>query len=437
MRKLFKQFLDKQLRYSPFFYKRLKYVQEIEKSEHTELAHMQEEKLLSLVRRAYAQSPFYASLYKKHKVKVDKISSVQDLQYLPVITKHEVVENREHIFIGSRFNKIKANTSGTSGFTTRVYRDYQSIVEEGAYQWAHRIKFGHYPGMKTVVVRGNLDIHEKERYDPFTKTLYLSSYHLKSENAAWYYQRMKDFSPNAIFAYPSSLESLANFFMVVNKRLPVPVIFTSSETLYSYQREKIERIFESRIIDWYGNAERTIALKEEADGLYDQLPLYSINEFEGDHIITTGLINSSFPLIRYKVDDIVLPVDEPLATDSSLRIREIQGRSDDVLILPDGTRIGLLCGAFDGVDHVLLSQIVQEDHYAFYVNVVITDAYTAEDESLLKQQLEKYIGTHIPYTIRYVTEDQIIKSKSGKFKLIVNRMQKRNQPSSSPSSVLN
>lgn len=431
MKKIFTQFLEKQLRYSPFFYNRLRAVQKLEKLTSTEIDKLQKKKLIFLLHKAYNQSAFYASYYKENKVIINKVKSLEDLQYLPVITKHEVTRYRESIFIGSRFNKIKANTSGTSGFTTRLYRDYQSIVEEGAYQWAHRIKFGHHPGMKTVVIRANLSMQNKELYNPFTKTLYLSSYHLNPENATWYYQRIKAFAPNAIFAYPSSLESLANFFMIMGKSLRVPVIFTSSETLYSYQREKIEKVFESRIMDWYGNAERTIALKEESDGLYDQVPLYSVNEFKSDHIITTSLINTSFPLIRYKVDDTILfPEDDPPSlSNSGRRAKEIQGRSDDVLLLPDGRRIGLICGAFDGVEHVLLSQMVQEDANTLNVNMVVTADYNLEDEALLKQQLEAYVGIQIPYTINYISEEEIIKSKSGKFKLIVNKMKQPTQNS--------
>lgn len=423
MKNLLWQFLDMQLRYSPLFYKRLKAIQELEKTTPSELAFLQEKKLLQLLQKTYR----YSSFYSKHWINIDKIKSINDLQYLPCITKNEVAEHREHIFTGSRFNKMKASTSGTSGFTVRVYRDYQSVVEEGAYQWAHRIKFGHYPGMKTVVIRANLSIKDKELYNPFTKTLYLSSYYLSLKNAEWYYQSIKNFAPNAIFAYPSSLESLANFFMVLNKKLHVPLMFTSSETLYSYQREKIEKIFESQIIDWYGNAERTIALKEQEDGLYDQMPLYSVNEFKEDRIVTTSLINSSFPLIRYKVDDTVLLHEESYQFSFEKRIKEIQGRSDDVLLLPDGTRIGLICGAFDGIDHVLLSQIVQEDPNTFYVNMVVTPAYSKKDETLLKEQLEAFIGTHVPYTIRYVHENEIIKSKSGKFRLIVNKMENKRE----------
>ena len=422
MKKLFKQFVEKQLRYSPLFYKRLKAVQEVEKLDKDKVNALQQEKFLLLLRKAYKESPFYRSLYRKHGVDIDKIKSVHDIQLCPIITREEVVEHYPRIFSGCKLNRIKAQSSGTSGQSITVYRDYRSVIEEGAYQWAHRISFGHHPGMKTVVIRGNLHLQEKERYDPFTKTLYLSSFRLNRENAAWYFKRIKDFAPNAIFAYPSSVESLANFFIERDQRLRVPLIFTSSETLYRHQREKIEDVFRSRIIDWYGNTERTIALKERSDGLYDQIPLYSINEFRDDCVITTSLINFSFPLIRYQVDDVMLCCDEPNLVEGRRKIKQIQGRSDDVLILPDGTRIGLII-AFDGIEHLLFSQIVQERRDTIQVNLVVTETYSRAEETLLRKQLKENIGETVSIVLNYVSKDKIIKSESGKFKLIVNRLE--------------
>ena len=422
MKTFFKQFIEKQLRYSPFFYKRLKAVQELEKLDKTKIEALRNEKLLLLLRKAYKKSPFYTSLYNKYGVDINKIKSVQDLHLCPVITRQDVVAYYRSIFSGYKSTSIKAKSSGTSGQSVTVYRDYRSVIEEGAYQWAQRINFGHYPGMKTVVIRGNLRMQEKERYDPFTKTLYLSSFRLNRKNAAWYFERIKDFGPNAIFAYPSSVESLASFFTERDQHLRVPLIFTSSETLYSYQREKIERVFRSRIVDWYGNAERTIALKEHQDGLYDQIPLYSINEFCEDCVITTSLINSSFPLIRYKVDDVILLDDAHPSPEWERRITTIQGRSDDVLVLSDGTRIGLICNAFDGVNHILRSQVVQENWNSIHVNLVVSDAYSQDEEARLIKQLKENIGENTPFTLNYVSEDKIIESESGKFKLIVNKM---------------
>ena len=427
MKRFFKQFVEKQLRYSPLFYKRLKAVREIEKTDSSKIAALREERLLLLLRKAYQKSPFYTALYDKHGVDINRIKSVRDLHLCPVITKQDVVEHYRSIFCGCRLVRSKAESSGTSGQSVTVYRDYPSVIEEGAYQWAHRMNFGHYPGMKTVVLRGNLSAQERERYDPFTKTLYLSSFQLNRKNTDWYFKRIRDFAPNAIFAYPSSVESLANFFIEKGRRLRVPLIFTSSETLYSYQREKIKRAFVSQLVDWYGNAERTIALKEGADGHYDQLPLYSINEFREDCVITTSLINFSFPLIRYEVDDVILPENTYHSPEWGRKIQTIQGRSDDVLVLPDGTRIGLICNAFDGIEHILMSQVVQKDRHTIDVNLVVNDVYSHDEEARLVKQLKETVGDDTPFTLRYVSEDKIIKSDRGKFKLVVNHMQPNTQ----------
>ncbi len=421
MKRLLKQFVEKQLRYSPLFYKRLKAVQELEQASNSSIDARREERLLLLIRKAYQQSSFYQSLYDRHGVDINRIKSIQDLSFCPIVTRKDVVEHYQSIFCGCRLSSRMTASSGTSGQSVKVYRDYASTVEEGAYQWAHRMRFGHYPGMKTVVLRGNLSAQERERYNPFTKTLYLSSFQLNRRNASWYYQRIRNFAPNAIFAYPSSVESLANLFAEEGQHLRIPLIFTSSETLYSYQREKLERAFSSRIVDWYGNAERTIALQENADNTYDQLPLYSINEFQKDRVITTSLINSSFPLIRYEVDDVILLGDEN-RPNWKRKVQAIQGRSDDVLVLPDGTRVGLICNAFDGIDHIRMSQVVQKDRKTIDVNLVIADAYSRHQEAQLTRQLRESMGEHTPFALNYVVEDQIIKSDSGKFKLIVNHM---------------
>lgn len=422
MKQEWKYFLEKQLRFSPYFYHRLNKVQNLDTLSPDEIREKKEKKFLKLFRKAYHQSPFYASLYKGHGIRLHDIQSIEDLAKLPVIEKKDIFGLQNKIFTGYPWNKFTARSSGTSGASLTVFRDYQSVVEEGAYQWAHRMRFGHAPGMKTLVLRGNLTFQEKERYDPFTKTLYLSSFRLNGENAKWYYDRIKEFAPNAIFAYPSSVETLANLFMERNLSLNIPLIFTSSETLYSYQREKIEQVFSTRMIDWYGNAERSIALREDENNVYEQIPLYSINEFRKDDVVSTSLINRSFPLIRYKVDDVLLPARDSLPTNTGAKIRQVQGRSDDVLILDDGTRIGLVCNIFDGIPHILLSQVVQESLSQIVFKLVVSPAYSSEEARLLKKQITESIGEDMSYILRYVEEKDIIKSKNGKFKLVINRL---------------
>ncbi len=347
MKDTLKKWSNKQLRYSPLFYQKLRNVQQERELSVTQVECLRNKRLQKLVHLAYQKSSFYRDLYDREGVNIRQIQTVEDITRLPIVTKQDIKMHARQLFIGRSYNRIRAFTSGTSGPPMQVYRDYRSTVQEWAYQWRQRIDFGHYPGMKTVVLRGNLHRDQRESYDPFTNSLYLSSYHLSEQNAAWYFEKICQFAPQAIYAYPSAVESLANLFRALGKTVSVPLIFTSSETLYQHQRSKIEALFNARLVDWYGNAERTIALEQSPDGWYDELPLYSINEYYDQYTVSTGLTNFSFPLIRYRVDDVVhLDKCNRIKPSGYRRVEAIQGRSDDILLLSDGSRIGMIWGAF-------------------------------------------------------------------------------------------
>ena len=259
MKVVLKQWAQRQLRYNAYFRRKLRTVQQEEDLNPAKIARLRNERFQKLVNSAYQKSSFYRTLYDQAGVNLRQIQTVEDIDQLPIITKTDLRDHVDDMFIGQRFNQVKAYTSGTSGSPLQVYRDYRSMVEEWAYQWRQRINFGHQPGMKTVVLRGDLRRSQFERYDPFTQSLYLSSYHLREERARWYYDKIRAFAPQAIYAYPSSAESLANLFQSLGKTVVVPRIFTSSETLYEHQRTKIEQTFSGQVVDWYGNAERNVA----------------------------------------------------------------------------------------------------------------------------------------------------------------------------------
>lgn len=415
-----KFFLENKARYNYFFTKELRAIRAQRNWEPAILRNLQERNFVSLVHLAYHKSPFYRHLYDLHGVDISKVKALSDLERLPLITKDAIRNHAGAIFIGNRLNRSTAHTSGTTGSPMILYRDYQSITKEAAYLWAHRMSFGYEVGMKTVTLRGNLGKQQMELLDPHSNTLYLSSYNLSPDNAEWYYERIRDFAPLAILAYPSSLATLANYFDGMGKSLRVPLSFTSSETVYTHQREKVEDVFSTQIIDWYGNAERTIALEQNMLGLYDELPLYSINEFRGDHAITTGLINESFPLIRYQVDDVFV-VNEAGANKPKV-VENIQGRSNDYLVLPDGSRVGLLCNTMKGINHLLFAQIVQRDTSGFTVNVVVDEDFGPENEQQIRTNISQRVGDDVPFEIAYITENEIIKSRAGKYKLIINEL---------------
>lgn len=431
MKVLLKQWANQQLRYNAYFRQKLRAAQQEKDLRPDEIAQLRNQRFQKLVSKAYQRSSFYRALYDRMGINMQQVQTVEDITQLPIITKADLRDHVDAMFVGHRLSQVKAYTSGTSGSPLQVYRDYPSMMEEWAYQWRQRIDFGHHPGMKTVVLRGDLRRDQFECYDPFTRSLYLSSYHLREERAAWYHDKIKTFAPHAIYAYPSSAESLANIFQSLGKTVIIPRIFTSSETLYDHQRTKIEQTFSGKVVDWYGNAERNLALEQSADGWYDELPLYSINEYHDRYTVGTSLINFSLPLIRYRVDDVVcLDKVNRIKPIGYRRVKSIQGRNDDVLLLPDGSRISMIWGAFDRVPHLNRAQIIQEELHSFHLNLVVCPEFDAQHETFLRQKLTEFVGPQAHYTLSYVSEDQIIKAQSGKYKLIVNHLLRPVQPAS-------
>ncbi|MGB3586213.1 MAG: hypothetical protein WBA23_06715 [Tunicatimonas sp.] len=406
------------LRYNPYFKQEVKKVLEQKEWDSNQLQHCQNEAFLSIFQQAVKRSSFYQKLYATYGVNIQSIKSVDDIGNLPIVTKKEVRKHLESIYIGNPWVKTKGHTSGTSGTPLVVYRDYRSTLKEGAYIWAQRALFGYQPGMKTVSLRGILDRRQMKQYDPHANCLYLSSFNLREENADWYCQQIQQLEPYAILAYPSSVEILANFFQSRGLTLNVPAIFTSSEQVYQHQREKIEKVFNTRIVDWYGNAERTIALEQRQDGQYYELPMYSVNEYEEDRTIATGLISTSFPLIRYQVDDTIVPCTDR----SNYQVKAIVGRHDDLLLLPDGTKIGRMGAMFSNIDGLELAQIHQKCRKRFTINLVVNNHFSSQGLEEMKSRLCNLAGNQLQYDILYVQENDIVRTRVGKFKLVISEV---------------
>ena len=416
-----KYFVNYQVRFSPLFWQRFKKVKELKTNEGRELDDIRNEAFLKLFRNAMKKSFFYKQLYKEYGIGLQDIKTIEDINKLPIITKELIRSRIDDVLIGSRRFKTLGMTSGTTGTPLKVYRDYNSVLNEAAFTWAQRDVFGYLPGMKTISLRGDLSRSDLFKFDSYGNTLFLSSYNLKEENAALFYEKISSFSPYAILAYPSSVYILANFFKNVGKDLHVPYIFTSSETLYDFQRETIEDVFNCKVVDWYGNAERTIAIEQLKDGKYYDIPLYSINEYQPDCTITTGLINFSFPMIRYQVNDIILPGIEVIG--KAREIKKLTGRVDDILILWDGTRVGRMDVVFKGVENLDFAQFVQNTKENFKLNLVTSPGFSAKDEKLLINNLKKRVGELSAFELNFVSKNDIIFSKANKYKLVINKVQ--------------
>jgi phenylacetate-CoA ligase len=103
-------------------------------------------------------------------------------------------------------------------------------------------------------------------------------------------------------------------------------------------------------------------------------------------------------------------------------IASIEGRVDDVVMLEDGTRIGRLGVAFQGIPNLRYAQIIQESRNGINVNLVTTSEFIKADQDLLEKKLRQRLNQSLHISFNKVDEEDIIKTHSGKFKLVVSKV---------------
>ena len=396
-----------------------KIIDKIYKKSNDEIINLYNIKFKEIINHAYSHSKFYNSYYKKNGVDVNEIKSINDIDKLPIITSKIIKNEINKIYCGNSIFKIEGLTSGTTGSPLTTFRTIKSINIENAFLRNYRENLGFQKKERIVYIRGYLNKNSLYHYDKESNKLFISSPNINNKTINLFYHLIKEFKPKAIEAFPSYLYKL--FVELRNKdlKLIIPTAFTSSEMLYEYQRENIEQYFNTRIYDWYGNVERTICLAQDHKKRYKPLPLYSINEYKNNNIITTALHNYSFPLIRYAVDDTIIVK----STDFEKNLIEpdiikIEGRTGNTLQLKDGSIVGCIDHAFKGIKHLNKAEIIQsKKDCSIKLKLAVSNNYNKNDELLLMGNLNNMLGKDIDIELEYATELEDLESNK-KFQLI-------------------
>lgn len=377
-----------------------------------------EKRFLEIFHRAYDKSPFYHKLYTEAGIKKKDIKTIDDIKKLPVITKDMVKQHADEMLTVPRWMVIGANTSGTTGTPLKVYESWPSIWLNHAYTYFARKTNGFTYGQRLISLRGHLDKTQTRLMVHISNTLYLSSYNINQNTIQQYYDWIVNFKPVAIEGYPSSLYSLALFLKDAGKKLHIPVAFTSSETLLDSQRALIEEQLGTELYDNYGMTEQTIYLQEAYDhNGYYEVPGYSINEYLEDGEICTSLINDSFPLIRYRSNDVIELADD----EEKVLIKSILGRKEDFIVCKDGTKIQRLDFLFKGVKNVKMSQLVLGKDDVLHINIVPEEDFSNADKQTVESNFIERVGyNNLDYCINLVSGDKIKYTKRGKYKFLVN-----------------
>lgn len=406
----------------------------------------QDARLREIVAYANEHVPYYRELFATHGIDPAKFRGREDLQRIPVLTR-ETVKSRVEDLKTRRKEDLApghGHTSGTTGSPLNVWYSPDSItmnyaVMDRVYEWAHA-KLGH-EGDKVAVVRGNVIVPLSQKRPPFWRhnrnqnQLIMSSFHMTPDNLVAYFEALREFQPRVIDGYPSSLYVLAKVLLNRGEKMPLHAAVTSSETLYDFQREAIEKAFQCRVYDYYAAAERVIwsteCDKHEGHHLCDE---YGVTEILDDefravpagtegYMVGTSLHNRGMPMIRYLTTDRsalktsvcscgrVLPMMEDVTT-----------KAEDLLRLKDGRLIppSVLTHPFKPLNCIEASQLVQTDLDRLLIRLIPRPEYTERDGQNLVRDLKERLGQDMRIDIELV--QSMPRTARGKFKWVISEV---------------
>jgi phenylacetate-CoA ligase len=362
----------------------------------------------------------------------------------PIIEKHDLTERpAEHYPHGHtpRPWTIVGRTSGTSGTPLQVFRSLNSVLWENAIVERHFRWSGYRPGMRRAFLRGDLVVPIERTTPPYwflnryNNQLIVSSRHLREECIGDIIEKLTEFAPFMMEAYPSTAYELALLLEQRNETLKIPYVYTGSEPLYPHQRQLIEARLTTRVMDHYGMAERIAYATEcEHGGLHVNSD-YSYVEIVDDdgrptdgegYVVGTTFNNALMPLVRYRMSDRTRWRREACLCGRTYPLIEpVTGKYEDTLFGSQGQRISpsVVTFAFKSLRGIKYSQVAQTGDGTWEIRVVPEESFNEAERNRLIENVRHLVDPGIHVVVREVAE--IARTSAHKYRWIVNESRRK------------
>ncbi|MTV48817.1 AMP-binding protein [Heliobacillus mobilis] len=354
--------------------------QEMECMDRNSLRELQLERLKETIRRVYERVPFYRQRFDERGLRPEDLKSLEDIRKFPFTTKQELRQNYPFgMFAVPKKELVRLHaSSGTTG---------KPVV--GAYtrgdleRWSEQVA-------RVAAMAGVTD--EDTAQIAFTYGLFTGGFGLhygleklgctlvpaSGGNTQRQIMLMQDFETTVLVCTPSyslHMAEEARAMGIDPTKLPLQVGLFGSEPWSEGLRREIENAWGIKAFDNYGLTELggpgVAGECEYTHGLHileDHFLVEVIHPETGEpvedgeegELVFTTLTKEGFPIIRYRTKDISCLDQTPCPCGrTTVRMRRVTGRSDDMLIIRGvnvfPSQIESVLMEFDGVaPHYLL-----------------------------------------------------------------------------------
>lgn len=369
------------------------------------------------------KSEYWKKIFKQYKIDVFSNNIEDQISKLPIMNKDDVKKNIDSIVIDKRKMNL-VNTSGTTGTGLHFYESKSAECERWAVWWNYRInngiKFNQWHGWfgGTKIISSNTKNKPFWRVNIGDKRIMFSLYHLNDKTIDSYLEEISLRKLEWLHGYPSQIALLASLGQSKNTDLSfVKNITFGSENTLANQLNIIKAVFKNaKLSQHYGLAESVVNISEtnvnglKLDRYFSYSEFVPTKEKNKYWIIGTNLSNPNFPLIRYNTGDIIEIIDN--------KIISIDGRKEDYITLPDGTKLGRLDHIFKNLIYINEAQIYQPTINLIIFKIVKGELFDIKNEEVnLINEIKDRFNNKINWEIQYL--NSLKKTKSGKLRFVI------------------
>jgi phenylacetate-CoA ligase len=416
------------------------------------LAEHRMERLRGLVIHAYDTCPYYRDIFHAHGIEPRRIQSFDDFRKIPMLTKEDI-QGYSSRMVSSMFTPeqlVSDKTGGSTGKPIHYYRDVFRRDMQKAAAIRHNRWVNLDIGDKIAVVWGHREdlavmakLKSRIRNVLLDRMLYLDASSMSDHDVGGFLEKLEKFRPDGYLGYANSLYQVSLFMKEKGFSAPSGArsVISSAEVLHDHERELIEEMFGVKVFDRYGCREfGPIASEcEYRSGLHIAAD-YLYVEFLDEHdepveygkqgnIVVTDLFNYGMPFIRYRIEDVGVPVSGTCGCGRMLPLMDnLAGRVTDFLITPEGVRVSgasVTIALIANVPGLSQAQFIQHEHDSMKMKIVRSDEFNEDSLRFLENELPKYFGHTMKIDLEYV--ESIPKEKSGKFRFSICTLKERDR----------
>lgn len=404
-----------------------------------EIRKFQDENLRRLIEYAYKYVPYYRRVMEEQDLKPKDIQTTDELTKLPILTKENFRKNWNEL-ISTQANSFKTSirkTGGSTGDPLRIINNHLNTAWESA---AFRRGLG-FAGCKLgepiiKLFGGSLGLVPESLLKKYKAKLsgvvLLPAFEINQDIIINYVRSIRQSKAKFLRGYASAIYLLAKLMNKDKLNISLQAVFPTSETLYDFQREAIEKTFQCEVFNQYGCGEcNSIAVEcASHNGLHVSDEHVFLESLKGKERVSDGemgaltlttLHNYTMPLIRYQNGDVIsLDRTECSCGRGLSRINKIHGRASDFLLAKDGRLISTtflpwICFHLD-LKGIQQFQVIQEVKDIICLKIVKTSEFAEDELRSLFEVFHRYLGD-VNIEVEYV--DFLPRTSQGKVKFVI------------------